>query len=233
MNHFGCQTLSQLQDKVLNEPGVFERMMRYFTVQVSEMFRDPSYFRTVREHVVPVLHTYPTFKIWVAGCSHGEEVWSLAILLEEEGLLDRCIIYATDINPDALNTAEKGIYEVDKIVHFSKNYQNSGGKHSLSDYYTVAYGSALFRQDLKRNITFAEHSLSTDHVFSETHFISCRNVLIYFNPDLQNRVVGLFQNSLVNKGFLGLGSRESLRVTNHAQHFEEVVAGERLYRRRY
>ena len=231
MEKFECKTLSQLQDRVLHEPQVFSQMLRYFTVQVSEMFRDPHYFKALREHVVPVLRTYPSAKIWIAGCSNGEEVWSLAILLDEENLLDRCVIYATDINPDALKAAEAGIYELDRIAQFSTNYTLSGGKVSLSDYYTTAYNGAIFQQRLKHKIIFADHSLATDSVFSETHLISCRNVLIYFNKDLQNRAIGLFHSSLVHRGFLGIGTKESLRLTNYADQFEEVARSERIYQR--
>ena len=231
MDRFGCATLSQLQDKVLHDASVFGQMLRYFTVQVSEMFRDPSYFMTVRQNVVPVLHTYPSFKIWIAGCSSGEEVWSMAVLLEEEGLLDRSIIYATDINPEALKVAEAGIYDLDRIAQFSVNYLAAGGKSTLSDYYSADYGRAIFAKRLKEKVVFADHSLSTDSVFSETHFVSCRNVLIYFNNDLQNRAIGLFHNSLVRRGFLGLGAKESLRTTAYAKQFEELVQHERIYQR--
>lgn len=231
MDRFGCQTLSQLQDRVLHEPQVFAQMLAYFTVQVSEMFRDPSYFRTLREQVVPVLHTYPSIKIWVAGCSTGEEVWSLAILLEEEGLLERTILYATDINPDALRAAEAGIYSLDRIARFTENYQQAGGTRSLSDYYQAAYDGAIFRQHLKRHIVFADHSLATDSVFSEMHFVSCRNVLIYFDRELQNRAIKLFYDSLVHRGYLGIGPKENIRFTPLAHAFSEIVSGERLYQR--
>lgn len=231
MDHFGCKTLSQLQDRVLHEPEVFAQMLRYFTVQVSEMFRDPSYFKTVRDHVVPVLRTYPSCKLWVAGCSNGEEVWSLAIMLEEEGLLDRCIIYATDINPQALQAAESGIYELDRVAQFSRNYMLAGGTGSLSDYYTAHYNGAKFKQSLKRKTVFADHSLATDNVFSEMHFVSCRNVLIYFNRALQDRAIGLFHESLVHRGFLGLGTKESLRFTAYQTQFERLIPDECLYQR--
>jgi len=231
MERFRCATLSQLQDRVLHEPDVFAQMLRYFTIQVSEMFRDPPYFRAVREHVVPALRTYPSCKLWVAGCSTGEEVWSLAILLEEEGLLDRTTIYATDINPEALKLAEAGVYALDRMAKFSANYHAAGGKGSLSDYFSTAYGNAMFQQHLKRRVVFADHSLSTDSVFSETHFVSCRNVLIYFRQELQDRAVGLFHDSLVHRGFLGLGARESLRLTAYADRFKEIVPGERVYQR--
>ena len=231
MDYFNCKTLSQLQDRVLHEPGVFPQMLRFLTVQVSEMFRDPSYFRALREHVVPILQTYPSIKIWIAGCSKGEEVWSMAILLEEEGLLERSIIYATDINTDALASAEAGIFELDRMAQFSTNYQLAGGKKSLSDYYSAAYNGAIFRQGLKSHIVFADHSLATDHVFSEVHLVSCRNVLIYFDRALQNRAIQLFYDSLIHRGFLGIGPKESLRFSSLDKSFSEIVAGERIYRR--
>jgi chemotaxis protein methyltransferase CheR len=229
MDHFGCATVSQLQDKVLHQPAVFARMLRYFTVQVSEMFRDPEYFRAVREHVVPVLKTYPSVKIWVAGCSSGEEVWSLAILLDEEGLLSRTLIYATDINTEALRAAESGIYSVDRIAQFSRNYRESGGTRSLSDYYTSNLHDARFDRRLREHVVFADHSLATDSVFSEVHFISCRNVLIYFNRELQDRAAQLFYEALVRRGFLGLGTRESLRFTSQSGRFAEVAERQRIY----
>lgn len=231
MERFGCKTLSQLQDRVLHEPQVFAQMLGFFTVQVSEMFRDPSYFLTLREQVLPVLHTYPSVKVWVAGCSSGEEVWSLAILLEEEGLLERTIIYATDINPQALRAAEAGIYGLDRIARYSENYRAAGGTRSLSDYYRAAYDGAIFRQHLKRQIVFADHSLSTDSVFSEVHLVSCRNVLIYFDRALQNRAIQLFHDALVHRGFLGIGPKENIRFTPLAHAFTEIVAGERIYQR--
>jgi len=232
MERFGCATVSQLQDRILHEPAVFAQMLQYFTVQVSEMFRDPAYFRALREHVVPVLRTYPSIKIWVAGCSSGEEVWSLAILLEEEGLLERTMIYATDINGDALKIAESGIYAIDRIAQFSQNYRLAGGRKSLSDYYTAAYNGAIFERRLRRQFVFADHSLATDSVFSEVHLVSCRNVMIYFNRALQDRATGLFHEALVNRGFLGLGMKESLRFTAHADAFREFAAAEKIYQRK-
>jgi chemotaxis protein methyltransferase CheR len=231
MTQFGCDSVSALQARVLHEPDVFAQMLQYFTVQVSEMFRDPDYFRCVREQLVPVLRTYPSVKLWVAGCSSGEEVWSLAILLEEEGLLDRSLIYATDINPEALARAEAGIYSLDRIAAFSTNYQQAGGLRSLSDYYTADASDALFDRRLKRRMVFADHSLATDSVFSEVQFVSCRNVLIYFMPALQERAIGLFAEALVNKGFLGLGSRESLRFNRHVHRFSEFAPAQRIYQR--
>lgn len=231
MAHFRCDSLSALQGRVLHEPEVFAQMLQFFTVQVSEMFRDPSYFRALREQVLPVLRTYPSLKIWVAGCSQGEEVWSLAILLAEEGLLSRTILYATDINAAALQRAEAGIYPLDRVAGFSRNYLAAGGRGSLSDHYTSAYGGVAFDRRLKQQIVFADHSLATDSVFSEVHFVSCRNVLIYFKRPLQDRALGLFAEALVRRGFLGLGLRETVQFSGHAGAFEPVVHDQRIYRK--
>lgn len=231
MAHYDCAQVAQLQHRLLHEPELFSQAMQFFTVQVSEMFRDPDYFRALREHAVPVLGTYPSVKLWVAGCSTGEEVWSLAILLREEGLLERSIIYATDINPEALSTAEAGIFDLERMALFSRNYLKAGGKASLSDYYTGAYNGAVFDRTLRRNIVFADHSLATDTVFSEVHLVSCRNVLIYFNRALQDRAIGLFHEALVHRGFLGLGSKESLQFGAHARAFEACAREQRLYRK--
>lgn len=232
MGRFGCRTVSQLQDRILHEPAVFAQMLQYFTVQLSEMFRDPAYYQALRQEVVPLLQTYPSVKIWVAGCSSGEEVWSIAILLAEEGLLERTLIYATDINPEALRAAEAGVYPLDRIAQYSDNYRAAGGKQSLSDYYTAGYDGAVFDRALRRHMVFADHSLATDTVFSEVHLVSCRNVLIYFNNALQDRAIGLFKDALVHRGFLGLGSKESLRFTSYADAFVELSAAERVYQRR-
>ena len=232
MKHFGCDDLGQLQHLLLHDGARFRQALQFFTVQVSEMFRDPAYFCALREQVVPVLRTYPSLKVWVAGCSHGEEAWSLAVLLQEEALLDRTLIYATDINPAALEAAEGGIYPLERMADYSRNYQAAGGRRSLSDYYTAAYGGARFDPALVRHMVFADHSLATDSVFSEVHLVSCRNVLIYFNRALQDRAIGLFRDALVPRGFLGLGSRETLQFGRHAEAFELCMAAERLYRRR-
>jgi len=232
MTRFRCDTLSQLQDKVLHEPEVFPQLMDYLTVQVSDMFRDPGYFRSLREKVIPLLRTYPSLKIWVAGCSAGEEVYSLAILLREEGLLERALIYATDINPTALKKAEAGVYELERIAGFSANYQKAGGRTSLSDYYTAAYGRAVFDKSLRQHIVFSDHSLATDSVFAEMHLVSCRNVLIYFNRQLQERALGLFRESLCRKSFLGLGAKESLRFSSHAEAFDEIVREDRIFQKK-
>jgi chemotaxis protein methyltransferase CheR len=230
-DHFGCASLSELQHRVLHEPGVISRLLPFLTVQVSDMFRDPTYFRSLREKVIPHLRTYPSLKVWVAGCSAGEELYSLVILFREEGLESRTIFYATDINTEALKKAEAGVYDLDRIALFTENHRRSGGKSSLSDYYTAAYGRAMFDKSLRERAVFSDHSLVSDAVFSETHLVSCRNVLIYFNRELQDRAVGLFSDSLVRKGFLGLGSRESLRFSTRFRDFEDFDHPERIYQK--
>jgi len=225
----GFSTISALQENVLHDPAMLPRLLGYLTVQVSEMFRDPSYFRAVREKVVPHLRTYPSLKVWVAGCSGGEELYSLVILFREEGLEERTIFYATDINQEALRTAEAGIYGLDRIQTFTENHRKSGGKSSLSDYYSAAYGRASFDKTLRRHVVFSDHSLVTDAVFGEMNLISCRNVMIYFNRPLQDRALGLFRDSLTRKGFLGLGSKESLRFSRHAGAFADFVREEKIY----
>jgi len=232
LTQLDCATVSALQERVLHDPHTFSRLLQILTIPVSEMFRDPSYFLALRQHVVPVLRTYPSIKVWVAGCSTGEEVYSLAILLREEGLLERTILYATDINPQSLERARAGIFATAQLADYSASYQAAGGTRSLSDYYTAAYGGALFDRSLCENIIFADHSLATDSVFSETHLISCRNVLIYFNKKLQDRAFGLFHESLCRRGFLGLGSKETLDFSSHAKDFEALVRPERIFRKR-
>ena len=229
---YGCANLSELQGRVLRDAALFQSLLDYLTVQVSEMFRDPPYFLALREHVVPVLRTYPSLRIWVAGCSTGEEAYSLAILLKEEGLLARTQLYATDINANALSRAEAGVYDIDRIAGFSANHQKSGARTSLSDYYTAAYGRAVFDRSLRNCIVFSDHSLATDSVFAEVQLVSCRNVLIYFDRVLQDRAIGLFREALCNKGYLGIGSKESLRFCSHADAFAEVCADERIYQKR-
>ena len=232
LDEFGLTTLSQLQDRIMRNGAEFARLFQYLTVQVSDMFRDPAYFMALRQHVMPVLRTYPSIKVWVAGCSTGEELWSLKILFDEEGLNGRTLFYATDINPDALARAESGIYALDRIAGFTQNYLAAGGKHSLSDYYHAAYGGARFAGALKDRVVFADHSLSTDEVFLEAHLVSCRNVMIYFDRALQDRALGLFQRALVRRGFLGLGSKESLRFSSQHEAFDEFCQRERIYQKR-
>jgi chemotaxis protein methyltransferase CheR len=228
----GAASISALQESVLHDPDSFNRLLQYLTVPVSEMFRDPAYFLALRRQVVPVLRTYPSLKVWVAGCSTGEEPYSMAILLREEGLLDRTILYATDINHASLAKARQGIFALDAMQTFTRNYQRAGGLRSFSDYYTAAYGGALFDKALRDSITFADHSLATDAVFSETHLVSCRNVLIYFNRQLQDRALGLFHDSLAHRGFLGLGSKETLDFSGYAERFDAVSRPDRIYRKR-
>ncbi len=230
-DHFGCASFSQLQHLVLHEPDIISRLLPFLTVQVSDMFRDPSYFRAIREKVIPHLRTYPSLKVWIAGCSAGEELYSMAILFREEGLENRTIFYATDINNGALKAAESGVYDLDRIALFTRNHRESGGKSSLSDYYTTGYGRARFDPTLREHTVFSDHSLVSDAVFAETHLVSCRNVMIYFNRDLQDRAVGLFNESLVRKGFLGIGSKESLRFSRHAGAFGEFDRQQRIYRK--
>jgi chemotaxis protein methyltransferase CheR len=231
MLRFQCETLSQLQDRVMREPQMFHALLDHLTVQVSEMFRDPSYFRALREHVVPLLRTYPSLKVWVAGCSSGEEVYSLAILLREEGLLSRTLIYGTDINPHTLQRAEAGVYPIDRVAGFTVNHRESGARSSLSDYYTAAYGRAIFDKSLREHIVFSDHSLATDSVFAEVQLVSCRNVLIYFNTTLQDRALGLFRESLCRRGFLGIGSKESLRFSSQSGAFETFVRPDKIYQK--
>lgn len=232
MTRFGCRTLSQLQDRVLHDDSTFPALLDFLTVQVSDMFRDPAYFLALRQKVVPLLRTYPSLKIWVAGCSAGEEVYSLAILLREEGLLERTLIYATDINGEALARAEAGIYDIERVPGFTENHRRSGARSSLSDYYTAKYGRAVFDKSLRRHIVFSDHSLATDSVFAEVQLVSCRNVLIYFNRELQDRAVGLFHDALCRKGFLGIGAKESLRFTSHASSFDEISREDRVFQKR-
>ena len=231
--HFGCRTLSMLQDRILHDPSALPDLLGCLTVQVSDMFRDPSYFRALREHVVPYLATWPSLKVWVAGCAEGEELYSLAILFREEGLESRTLFYATDISPAALRKAQAGIYDLNRIPLFTKNHRESGGRSSLADYYTAAYGAAVFDRTLRDRVVFSDHSLASDQVFSEVHLASCRNVLIYFERDLQDRAIGLFRGALVRGGFLGLGAKETMRFSAHADAFDKVVEPERIYRKRH
>ncbi|MEM5367271.1 CheR family methyltransferase [Paraburkholderia azotifigens] len=232
LEEFGVATLSQLQDRIMRSEADFVRLFHYLTVQVSDMFRDPAYFLALRNHVLPVLQTYPSIKVWVAGCSTGEELWSLKILFDEAGVTERTLFYATDINPDALARAEAGIYALDRIAGFTRNYLAAGGTRSLADYYHAAYSGARFAGSLKERVVFADHSLSTDEVFLEAHLVSCRNVLIYFDRGLQDRALGLFRDTLVRRGFLGLGSKESLRFSNQYDAFDEFRERERIYQKR-
>ncbi|RLD74554.1 MAG: protein-glutamate O-methyltransferase CheR [Bacteroidetes bacterium] len=226
------KSISEMQHKVLREPGFFEILLRDLSINVTEMFRDPSFYKALRKEVIPVLKTYPFIKIWHAGCSTGEEVYSFAVLLKEEGLYDRAQKYATDFNHDVLDIAKKGIYPIDRIKEFTANYQSAGGTQSFSDYYMANYNSVIFDQSLKKNLVFAEHNLVTDSVFAEVNLVICRNVLIYFNKDLQNRVIDLFYDSLNNGGYLALGSKETIQFTSKADKFETINAKEKIYKKK-
>jgi chemotaxis protein methyltransferase CheR len=228
----GFRSFSALQESLLHDPGILGRLLGYLTVQVSGMFRDPSYFGAIREKVVPHLQTYPSLKVWIAGCSSGEELYSFVILFREEGLEQRTLFYATDINQDALRKAEAGIYDLDRIKLFTENHRKSGGKSSPSIYYSAAYGKASFDKSLRTQVVFSDHSLVTDAVFAEMHLVSYRNVLIYFDRALQDRALSLFKDSLARKGFLGLGLKESLRFSDHAGSFTDYVREEKIYQKR-
>lgn len=228
----GFPSLSALQGQLLHNDSMLPHLLSYLTVQVSDMFRDPGYFRAIREQVVPHLKTYPSLKVWVAGCSSGEELYSLAILFREEGLEEKTMFYATDINGAALAKAEAGVYDLQRIALFTKNHRLSGGTGSLSEYYNAAYGAACFDKTLRRRTVFSDHSLASDSVFAELHLVSCRNVLIYFDRPLQDRAVGLFKDALVRKGFLGIGARESLRFNAHIKAFSDFLPAEHIYQKR-
>lgn len=227
----GLRTISGLQDRILHDPEAMERLLLDLSVNVTAMFRDPSFYKEFREQVVPLLRTYPFIRIWHAGCSTGEEVFSMAILLEEEGLYDRARLYATDINDVVLQRAKQGIFPLDRMQEYTENYIKAGGKRSFSEYYTAKYDGALFSPALTRNIVFSQHNLVTDRSFSEFHVIFCRNVLIYFDKTLQNRVHSLFYDSLVMFGIMALGSKESLKFSQYEPCYEKLSATEKLYRK--
>lgn len=229
----GLETVTQLLNRVLHDPDCMERFLAQLTVNVTSMFRDPSFFIAFREHVVPLLRAYPFIRIWHAGCSTGEEVYSMAILLHEEDLYRRCRLYATDLNEVALKTARDGIFPLEFMKEYEANYAAAGGKASLSDYFTAAeFDHVIFRQTLRENMVFSRHNLATDNSFNEFHVILCRNVMIYFNSKLQARVHDLFYESLRRFGILALGQKESLKGTVREEKYEELDARERIYRRR-
>jgi chemotaxis protein methyltransferase CheR len=231
MREEGVRTISALQDRVLHDPSAWERFLNRVSVNVSAMFRDPGFFLALRREAVPLLRTYPFIRVWHAGCSLGEEVYSLAILLEEEGLYERSLIYATDINENTLRQAREGIYPADLMQKYTQNYIQAGGQRAFSEYYTARYEYAILRPALQRNIVFSQHNLASDGPFNEFNVILCRNVMIYFNQALQQRTHELFYSSLGMFGLLGLGARESLRFTAHERRYEAVMEGEKLYRK--
>ena len=227
----GLRTVSALQEKILRTPELMERLILDLSINVTTMFRDPSFYAAFRQSVVPLLRTYPFTRIWVAGCSTGEEVYSLAILLEEEDLYERTRIYATDINEAVLDRAREGVFPMSKMREYTQNYIRAGGKRAFSDYYVSAYDGAAFDSALMRNVVFAQHNLVSDHSFNEFNVIACRNVMIYFDRALQSRVHDLFYESLARFGILAVGQRESINFTSHAAYYEELDAAEKLYRK--
>ena len=225
-------SVSEMQNKVLRDKAFFVDLLGDLSINVTEMFRDPEFYQSFRNQVVPNLRTYPFIKIWHAGCSTGEEVYSLAILLKEEYLLERCQIYATDFNRKVLDIAKMGIYQTQELDKYQRNYANSGGTGKLSDYYTLKYGSIKFDQSLSRKVVFADHNLVTDQVFAEVNLILCRNVLIYFNKDLQNKVIQLFYNSLSASGYLCLGTKETLQFTLFENSFTDVDSKQKIFKKK-
>ena len=219
-----------LKYNLLNNESVFHYFLQEVTVNVTELFRDPIYYKTLREKVFPILATYPVIKIWHAGCSTGEEVYSMCILLHEAGLLNRTKIYATDINTVNLEKAKKGMMPLRNMKEYTNNYHQSGGKHDFTDYYTARYDHALIKEELRSPIIFSQHNLVSDNVFNEFQLISCRNVMIYFNKQLQNRVLGIFHESLASLGFLTLGLKETLQFSNLKDKFECIHPTAKIYR---
>lgn len=228
----GMTNYSEMQHKVIHEDSFFEQILLDLSINVTEMFRDPWFYKKVRELVFPHLRTYPFVKIWHAGCSAGQEVYSMGILLAEESLKERTQVYATDFNESILERAKHGIYPIELVRQYTANYQAANGSASFSDYYTANYDHVIMKNSLKEKVLFTAHNLASDGVFGEMHIIFCRNVLIYFNRELQNRVFNLFYDSLIPGGFLCLGSKESLRFSNIEDKFELVSEREKIYRKK-
>jgi chemotaxis protein methyltransferase CheR len=231
MRDEGVRTVSAFQEKVLHDPACLERFLYKLSVNVTSMFRDPSFFQSFRTKVVPLLRTYPFLRIWHAGCSTGEEVYSMAILLQEEDLYQRCRIYATDMSKEVLRKAREGIFPLASMQEYTANYQKAGGKRFFSDYYTAHYDNVIFDSSLRANLVFSEHNLVTDGSFNEFHVILCRNVMIYFNKTLQERVHNLIYESLHMFGVFGLGNKETLRFTPRESFYEELDRRDSLYRK--
>ena len=227
----GLSTVSGLQEKVLHDAGTMERLLLDLSINTTAMFRDPTFYLAFRQKIVPTLRTYPFVRIWHAGCSTGEEVYSMAMLLQEEGLYERCRIYATDINETVLQRAKEGIFPLSSMQENTSNYIAAGGTGNFSQYYTARYDHAIFRPSLRENVVFAQHNLVTDASFNQFNVIFCRNVLIYFNNELQDRVQKLFLNSMETFGILGLGKKETIKYTTIADSYEVIDAEERIYRR--
>jgi len=231
MRQESISTISLLQDRILHDHLWLERFLYALSVNVSAMFRDPHFYRTLRKEVVPLLRTYPFVRIWLAGVSMGEEVYSLSILLQEEGIYDRCRIYATDINDAVLKKAKEGIYPIELMQTYTNNYIKAGGIQAFSDYYTAAYDRVILKSSLRENVVFAQHNLASDSSFNEFQVILCRNVMIYFNRQLQAHVHHLLHQSLVMFGVLGMGAKETLKFSPHEHEYEEIDHASRLYRR--
>jgi chemotaxis protein methyltransferase CheR len=227
----GLSSLTELQARLLHEPPTMERLLVDLSINVTAMFRDPTFYLAFREKVVPALRTYPFTRVWCAGCSSGEEVYSLAILLQEEGLYDRTRIYATDINEHVLATAREGVFPLDRMQQYTQHYLRAGGTGDFSQYYTAAYDGARFARSLTENVVFAQHNLATDRGFNEFTVILCRNVMIYFDKALQDRVHRLFFESLETFGILALGHKESINFTPYAERYETLDAAERIFRK--
>lgn len=228
----GMQNFTQILHRIIYDEEFFKQILLDLSINVTEMYRDPTFYLELRQRVIPYLSTYPFIKIWHAGCSAGQEVYSNAILLEEENLLDRSQIYATDFNEKILQRAQEGIYPIEEIRKYTENYQKAGGRNSFSEYYTAHYDSALIKKSLRNNILFSFHNLVTDGVFGEMNMVFCRNVLIYFNKELQNKVLKLFHDSLIPGGFLCLGSKESLKFSAVEDDFEVISQREKIYRKK-
>lgn len=229
----GLPHIAEMIHKVLNDLAFLQVILSDLSINVTEMFRDPEFYKAVREEVIPILKTYPFFKIWHAGCATGEEVYSMAILLKEEGLLEKAQIYATDFNPKVLKIAREGIYPIDKIREYTHNYQKAGGKDSFSNYYNADYNMVILDKTLRRNIVFAEHNLVTDSVFAEVNLIFCRNVLIYFTRELQDRVIRLFLESLIPGGILALGTKENLTISSYGKYFQPINTHLKIFKKGY
>ncbi|HEV3257415.1 MAG TPA: protein-glutamate O-methyltransferase CheR [Gemmataceae bacterium] len=227
----GLSSIVEFQGKLLREPACMERFLLAVTVNVTAMFRDPSFFRAFRAKVVPRLRDYPFVRVWHVGCSTGEEVYSMAILLHEEGLYPKCRVYATDMNEAVLAKAKAGIFPLAQLQEYTGNYLKAGGMGAFSEYYTAKYGNVIFQRSLTENVVFAQHNLVTDGSFNEFHVILCRNVLIYFNGALAGRVHRLLYESLAASGLMALGNRESIRFTPHEHCYEELDEREKIYRR--
>jgi len=227
----GIDTISALQDRVLHDSSCMERLLLDLSINVTTMFRDPTFYSAFRETVAPLLRTYPFTRIWIAGCSTGEEVYSLAIALEEEGLLERTRLYATDINEAVLERARRGVFNLDKMQEYTQNYLQAGGTRAFSEYYLAEYEGVVFDRRLVENAVFAQHNLVSDRSFNEFHVIVCRNVMIYFDRSLQERVFRLFDESLIRFGVLALGHKETIRFSGYADQYEELDSRERIWRK--